>query len=88
MTDEPEVVPIREGVRVQQPRSLALLEMVCQSLSRFEDDEEPSAIAFVIYGREGKVNVGWDTQDEILGERAMCALAGAELLAQATRSDD
>jgi hypothetical protein len=88
MADEAaEPVPIRPGVRAQQPRSLALLEFVCQALATFEDREEPEGIAFVIYGKDGLTKTGWMT-DEGIGEMGLCAVAGALLAAQAAQFHD
>jgi hypothetical protein len=87
LTDEPaKVVPIAPGVRVIQPRSVALLEMVCQSLAAFEDIEEPSSIAFLIYGQDGQTKVGWDV-DGAIGEKALLALAAVHLAAKSVDPD-
>jgi hypothetical protein len=85
MTEDREpVVPIRDDVRVWQPRSVALLEFVTSSLATFEaDQEEPAAIAFLIYGKDGGTKVGWMNDVEI-GESSLLALAAAHMLRSAT----
>lgn len=78
------VVPIAPGVQVEQPRSVALLEFVTQSLAAFEHrGNKPLAIAFFIYGGEGKHKSSWMAEGEI-GEESLLALASVHLARCAT----
>lgn len=81
------VVPIREGVRVEGERALALLEHVAHCLAAFPDShagEEPLSIAFVIVGKDGSIDSHWLTEGPW---RPVVATAAATLLFDAGSPD-
>jgi hypothetical protein len=87
MSDEPPVVPIREGATIEVPRARQLLEYVAEQLAAFpgaNQGEEPQDIAFVIVGEKGTARTRYLVRERW---RSVASFAGNCLLHAAMNDD-